>query len=92
MSGEGKAAVDVERMRSLIGQMSDVMSKIERRKAAYVELARFDEACRGCGQPPQDVKWVLIPTPGVGLVEKLLCQCEQGHEWYATILWPKEEA
>ena len=91
MSEDKTSAVDVERVRSLLGQMSSVCAEIERRKAEYVELVRFDDACLGCGQPPQDLKWVLIPTPDVGLVEKLLCQCEQGHEWYATSKWKKED-
>ena len=91
MSEDKMSVVEVDRVRSLLGQMSSVCAEIERRKAAYVELARDNETCRGCGQPPQDIVWVLIPTPDVGLVEKLLCQCEQGHEWYATIPWPEEK-
>lgn len=85
MSDEPK----VEETKSLLSQMSDLMFQIETRKAAYVELAREREVCRGCGQLPQDVRWVGLMVPG-GIMEKLLCQCEQGHEWYATTPWPEE--
>jgi len=72
--------VDDGKVRAILADLSQVMQQVQDRKSAEIESAR-GTLCPVCGTAATVASYSGFIEPGLGLTERLIAACPNGHEW-----------
>lgn len=71
------------KMVDLLKAYQYLMRQIQEGKDGLVKEVMNSEHCPRCTLPVKTAKWMIPLIIGEPLMERLLCICSEGHEWYA---------
>lgn len=73
------SGMSAEEYREILCQIQDVIRRIQERRDECIRVALLAR-CE-CGAPVRTAKWVIVIGESP-MIERLLCMCDAGHEWF----------